>query len=246
MRAAVDQRNPGQNQLILNYMYLRKAVGWIGSLLPIVLIAGQVIFYTTTLPDSVSGYYYTHMRNVLVGSLCALAVFLIAYAGYDEWDRWITNVAGIGAIGVAFFPTTPPAPSPACCGNIVGRIHLVCAAVTFIALGVMALRFTKTDQAALSARRGILGLVKRGTDVAEYSAGQRLAVTKKLRRNTFYVASGITIFVCVAASALSSLLPGSVRGNAPFLYILESIAVFAFGVSWFVKGQVLFSAIKDE
>ena len=152
----MTERKRDQNQLVINYLYLRKTVGWIGTLLPIVLIAGNAMFFTTALPDSMSSYYYTNMRNVFVGSLCALGVFLIAYAGYDDWDRWITNIAGLGAIGVAFCATKPTvcgAHARTCVApavrtlsteqNVVGTIHLVFAAIAFIALGVMALRFAK-------------------------------------------------------------------------------------------------------
>src|SRR5215475_15124880 len=57
-----DERRPEYNELIISYMFLRKTVGWIGSLLPVVLIASS-LFYTTR-PYSMSGYYYTHMRNL--------------------------------------------------------------------------------------------------------------------------------------------------------------------------------------
>lgn len=56
------------------------------------------------LQGSVSGYYYTGVRDVLVGSLCAIGVFLFSYSGYDDWDKWLTNAAGLFAIGVR--PTT--------------------------------------------------------------------------------------------------------------------------------------------
>ena len=86
---------------------LRQTVGWIGTLLPIVLLVGNAISSTASRPDSMSGYYYTGMRNIFVGTLCALGVFLAAYEGYDDVDRWITNIAGFGAIGVALCPTKP-------------------------------------------------------------------------------------------------------------------------------------------
>ena len=89
------------------------------------------------------------MRNIFIGTLCALGVFLAAYEGYDDVDRWITNVAGFGAIGVALCPTKPmvcaAAGEGACPAwsvtqlsasqQVAGDIHLVLAAVTFIALG---------------------------------------------------------------------------------------------------------------
>lgn len=39
----MDQRRPERNELIISYVYLRKTVDWIGSLLPIVLLAGTAI-----------------------------------------------------------------------------------------------------------------------------------------------------------------------------------------------------------
>src|SRR5215468_1540580 len=105
--AAAD---PPTSPLIISYLGLRKAVGFIGLGLPFVLIFGNQLF-----PDSpwfqysISDYYYTHMRNVFVGSLCAIGVFLITYRGYDICDRIAGALASVFAIGVALFPTTPEA-----------------------------------------------------------------------------------------------------------------------------------------
>ena len=101
-----EQSTEGK-QLVVSYLFLRRAVGWIAILLPIVLLAGNLISSAASPPESMSGYYYTDMRNIFVGSLCALGVFLVAYNGYDNVDRWVTTIAGLGAIGVAFCPTKP-------------------------------------------------------------------------------------------------------------------------------------------
>ena len=250
------QRAKEKNELIISYMYLRKTVGWIGTLLPVVLITGNVIFFTTSLPGSMSGYYYTHMRNVFVGALCALGVFLVAYAGYDEVDRWITNIAGLCAIGVAFFPTkpavcaadarrcvAPPVRHLSAGQQAVGDIHLVFAAVTFTALGLMALRFAKSaatpgGQARTARIRHALGLARPGND-------QQPPKKPKKQRNIIYRACGVTILSCVVLAAASNLLPASLKAHWPWLFVLEALAVFAFGVSWFVKGQTLLRAVKD-
>lgn len=221
------QRSRDRNALIVSYLFLRQTVGWIGTLLPIVLLAGAA-FTSTARPDSMSGYYYTDMRNAFVGTLCALGVFLVAYRGYDAVDEWITNVAGGAAIGVAFFPTKPAvctAAAGACPASsvtnlstsqqVVGDIHLGLAAVTLIALGLMALRF---------ARPG-----KPGDGPGPRFAGE----------NAIFRASGITVLGCVLLAALSNLLPASVKAHWPWLFIFEAIAVFAFGVSWFVKGRTI-------
>ena len=151
-----DPRNADEKSAYHLVPVLRQFVGWIGTLLPIVLLVGVAISSTQARPDSMSGYYYTDMRNVFVGGLCALGAFLGAYDGYDQVDRWITNIAGFGAIGVAFCPTKPTvcaAGAPACPPfsvtqlstgqQVVGDVHVFFAVTTFIMLGLMALRFAK-------------------------------------------------------------------------------------------------------
>lgn len=231
-------RRAERNELIISYLFLRKTVGWIGCLLPVVLCLSS-LFYGDR-PYSMSGYYYTHMRDVFVGALCALGVFLVAYAGYDELDRWITNIAGACAIGVAFFPTKPAvcaANAGACVApavrhlslaqQVVGDIHLFFATVTFTALGLMALRFAKPgptpQRVAWQAR------IRHGLGLAGPRAGA----------STVYRSCGIAILSCVVLAALSNLLPASVKAHVPLLFIFEAVAVFGFGVSWFVKGRAL-------
>lgn len=244
----MSQRRPEKNELIISYMFLRKTVGWIGSLLPIVLIAGNTIFFATPRPYSMSGYYYTHMRNVFVGALCALGVFLVAYAGYDELDRWITNIAGFGAIGVAFFPTDPavcPAQAQACLPpsvrqlstgqQVVGGFHLAFAIITFLALALMALRFAKAGQTPDGL--GLLGRIRYGLGFGPPGDSQR--PPQKKPRTMIYRACGLTIVACVILGALSNLLSEAVRADWPLLFIFEALAVFAFGVSWFAKGRTM-------
>jgi hypothetical protein len=248
----VNQRSSGRNELIISYLFLRKIVGWIGGLLPIVLIGGGMLFVTMSPPGSMSGYYYTAMRDVLVGALCVIGIFLAGYDGYDELDRWITNVAGLGAIGVAFFPTKPPlcAPGARIClpptvaripvsQQVVGGFHVFFAAVTFIALGLMALRFAKSE--ATPDGLDWAGRLRHELGLARPSDGR--PVKLKRLRNVVYRLCGVTILSCVVLAALSSVLsnvlPASVRSGVPLVLIFEALAVFAFGISWFVKGQAL-------
>jgi hypothetical protein len=243
----VGQRNPEGNQLIVSYMILRQAVGWIGTLLPVVLIVGNAISSTASRPDSMSGYYYTDMRNIFVGALCALGVFLAAYNGYDDVDRWMTNIAGFGAIGVALCPTKPAvcaAGAGACPASsvprlstsqqVVGDIHLIFAALTFIALGLMALRFAKAGDTPPGL--GVIGRILFGLGFGKTGGGSQ---PRHHTADDVYRVSGITILSCVVLAAASNLLPASVNAHWPLLFIFEAIAVFAFGVSWFAKGQTI-------
>jgi len=227
---------PDKDVYFINYMFLRKTVGWVGTLLPFVLLAVNPIAVSIEnsgcglVPDSVSGYYYTPVRNIFVGALCTLGLFLIAYVGYDLGDRLVTDAAGLFALGVALCPTAPTKashPSVTCQTvaqlstreQVVGGIHLAAAALMFVFLAWMAMRFTKTNKPRYP---------------------------KKLRRNLIYNICAIVIIVCLVAAGITSLLPTSVKAHFPWwLFLYEALAIVAFGVSWFVKGQTLIPAIRD-
>jgi len=141
----MNQASPSSGAFIISYANMRKFVGWLGLSLPFILPAGYVIFFSRhDFPGSISGYYYTGMRNYLVGALCVLGVLFVGYDAYhDRLDFWITNLAGIFAVGVAFFPTEPPAASAH--QMDIGHVHFAFAALLFTMLAIMALRFSKTD-----------------------------------------------------------------------------------------------------
>ena len=239
-------RSPSANQLIISYLTLRKAIGWIGVLLPVVLIVGQVVFFSRTIPGSVSDYYYTHMRNIFVGSLCAIGVFLLSYEGYDDWDERITGLAGLGAIGTAFSPTTPPAALVLTTGQqVVGDLHIAFAALTFTTLAVMAFRFTKTYPEATPACPGLLWRILDILGLTGTPGGAGIPADKRTR-NRIYRICGISIVASLTLAVLSLLLPHSIQNAAPFVYIFESTAIIAFGLSWFVKGEGLSRFLPSE
>lgn len=102
-----------RDEMVLSYHRVRTALGLIGLALPIVLILGS--FLTDgRLQPSVSDFFHTLMRDIYVGALTAIGVFLISYRGYQrdpgEWlsDDLIATMAGIGAFGIAFFPNESP------------------------------------------------------------------------------------------------------------------------------------------
>jgi hypothetical protein len=218
-----------------NYMFLRKTVGWVGTSLPVILLVANPIALSiensgcNAVLGSLSGYYYSPVRNIFVGAQCAIGLFLIAYVGYDLGDRLVTDAAGVFAVGVALFPTKPTIASPpsiACQTvaqlstreQVVGDIHVVFAGLTFVFMAWMAIRFTNTDKPPCP---------------------------RKLLRNQIYRICAIVIAACVVAIVITTFLPASVKGGFQWILLWESVGIFAFGVSWFVKGQTLIPAIKD-
>lgn len=118
-----------------SYLALRNAVGWIGIMLPFTLMAGVSLIYGGKITlETISQYYYSGMRDVLVGALCAIALFLFFYRGYNKWDDWLGNIAGFCALCVAWFPTTESGPL-----DLPGTIHFISASVFFVALAIFSI-----------------------------------------------------------------------------------------------------------
>jgi hypothetical protein len=214
-----DYRQP----MVLSYLRIRQCVGGIGVFLPIVLLLGNKIIGHGVQP-SMSGYYYTPMRNIFIGALCALAVFLVTYDGWNRADTVITNVAGLGVIGTALCPTTPAGAA----GRqvVVGDLHLSFACLTFVLLAVMSMRFAKRTPTP----PGLSFWRRAGYAFGFTPPGASRATATELAA---YRASGFAILACIAL-----IYPLSkVYGHS--LLVLETIILVAFGVAWFLKGTTL-------
>ena len=124
--------------MVISFLQLRKAIGYLGLALPFVLALGNMLLDKPGIQSSLSSYYHTSMRDVFVGVLCAIAVFMISYRGFDPRDDLVSTLAGTFAVGVALLATTPETdPVPA--QELVGHIHLMFAALFFITLAYMCL-----------------------------------------------------------------------------------------------------------
>jgi hypothetical protein len=128
---------PQFNQDARTVQRLRFGIGAIGLLLPLVLPFGNWIFvqfghHTEIMPSSMSSSYYTSTRNIFVGGMCALGVFLIGYRATPRADLW-TSIVGVFAIGVALFPTAPSSASNF--QSIIGYVHLSSAGILLAGLG---------------------------------------------------------------------------------------------------------------
>ena len=212
----------GEQPLVQSYLLLRKGIGIIGVALPFVLILGKIILESPGSSGSLSSYYYSVMRDVFVGSLWVVGVFLICYR-YDTPDDIASTLAGICAIGVSLLPTTPDVGATQR-DTAIGLAHTSFATCFLLILALMAIfLFRRTDQENPTQR--------------------------KQQRNTVYLICGIAILACIVLAALFLLLPylngaSWLRPLHPIFW-LESVSVLAFGVAWFVKGETL-GVLKDE
>ncbi len=223
----------------MSYLGLRTAVGCIGMALPFVLPIGKLLIDGPGLQGSISAYYYTSMGNVLVGSMCAIGVFLLSYR-YKKWDIIACVLAGIFAIGVALFPTAPKEAAT----TLTGTVHNVSAGLLFVTLACMSIfLFTKThpDQTVKPHKpMEYLSLFV----VTRTRPGVPLNPRKK-RRNIIYRVCGYTIFACIIFIGIMQIksINDQVQQYNPVFW-LEAIAVFAFGFSWLTKGETI--VLKDR
>ena len=206
------------DSLVVSYLGLRKAVGIIGVAMPFVLAFGKMLLQGPGIQGSISGYYYTEMRDVFVGSLWAIGVFLLSCRGYDKRDEVAAWLACGFAIGVALFPATPYMDANEQ-DILIGKLHYAFAALLFLTLAYFCLAlFTQTDP-------------------------DKIPTPQKLKRNALYRVCGWTILACVALTAIVALpsVKPMVEKLSPVFW-LESGAVVSFGVAWLTKGETI---LKD-
>jgi hypothetical protein len=211
---------------IISYMTLRKVVGWLGILLPVAL--GIFLYFfknCSPVQNSISDYYYTRMGSLFVGTLCAVALFLFSYNGYEKKDGIASRIAGLFALGVAFFPTSPDQTAVACSifnvkGNAtVNMIHFISATIFFLTLAYMSFfLFTKSSGHPTKAKR---------------------------MRNKVYKICAVVIAGSVLMILLYFKVPWLHARLVDYkpVFCFETIALWAFGLSWLTKGEFL---LKDQ
>ncbi len=217
MQTTVQTTTQTRRSLVLSYLGLRRCVGVIGIALPIVLAVGKMVLDGPGLLDSLSAYYYSVMRDVWVGSLCAMGVFLLSYR-YARQDDVAGDLAGICAISVALFPTAPVGATAH--QHLIGTIHAVFGVGSLLIMAYFTLvLFRKTDRNEPPTRQ-------------------------KLQRNRVYLLCGLMILACLALQGLMQFqpVPAWVQGLHPVFW-LETLAIWSFGLAWFVKGETL---LKDK
>jgi hypothetical protein len=199
----------------LSYMTLRRTIGLTAIALPLVLVFGKWLVDGPGVARSISAYYYTGMRDVMVGSLCAIALFLLSYKGYDRRDDWTGNIACALALAVALVPTAPPTITPGAVTrlqSILSGVHSLSAGGFFLTLAYFSYcLFTK---------------------------GDAHSTPRKIWRNRIYRSCGIIIALCALGLGLVHGLPDTAfvhQWRATFW--LEAVGIWAFGWSWFTKGE---------
>jgi len=193
-----------------SYLALRRAVGWIGILLPLVLFFGDFLLSGKSQPLlNISLYYHTPMRDVFVGSVCAIGLFMFYYRGYDKWDNIAGNLAGLCTLGIAWFPTTRSGHL-----DFPGKVHFISAAGFFLLLSCFSLLLFTRKRTKPTRRKRI--------------------------RNRIYIACGIVMLLCLLAIVIFFNFLQEHHPDSSFVFWAETTALCAFGISWLTKGGSLY------
>jgi hypothetical protein len=211
------------SRYVRSYLIMRVFVGALGVALPLTLVLVDGLWFDgDPFPrDSLSAYYYSGVRELFVGTLCATAVFLITYkVASRTLDNTLSILAGLAALAVALFPTGLPSqvlrltPLQDRLGEgVVEAIHFSAAAIFIVSLAVICFFFGVRE-------------------------GARPAREAK-RSPTFWRAYH---WVCAGAIGLALLwivLNLATDWTSRSLLIGETVSVWAFGASWLMKGLEL-------
>jgi len=104
-------RATGSEPYIRSYVFMRRVVGWLAFVLPPLLVLGEpLVFDDRPFPlGSLSAYHHSGFREVFVGFLCAIGVFLVIYKWPERTrESRVSTYAGAAVIVVALFPTGKP------------------------------------------------------------------------------------------------------------------------------------------
>ncbi|MDQ2090387.1 hypothetical protein [Marimonas arenosa] len=206
---------------VLSFYRVRQALGLLGLVFPVLLLLGGWLENARVQP-SISDYYHTTLRDIYVGTLFAIGIFLVSYKGHvrENGERLSDNLAatlaGVGAFGLAVFPNQVVPGTKNIFEFFLGEYakwgHFV-AAVLF--LGAMA----------------YLSLVK-------------FARSGKPARRRIYRLCGWAILLFGGAATLFSILRAwtslgwsDTIESSGIIFWFEALGIWAFGISWLTKGQ---------
>lgn len=205
------------------YRRIRNAIGVLGVSLPILLLGLPFVpFFKTVHQESISHYYYTNLRELFTGVLCAVGLFLIRYKGtknssFFKSDGKLTNIAGAMAFGIALFPTDPDCWCQKVYSivpyhyKVLGYLHYGFAAIFFVFLAIISINvFT-------------IGQVR--------NSNIEISI---INENNIYRTCGILMLVCVVLVFILGLFDVHYA-----TIICETLALFFFGFSWLIKGRAL-------
>lgn len=229
---------PIEKDIIASYLLQRRFLGIIGILLPFAVAIGLYIKNNQCfILPSISDYYHTHVSNIFVCFVFAIAVFLWAHSGNVKHEKSICKLAAICAATIAFVPTPllenivheqshltiadfqqcyiPSIANP----SYFGYIHYTSAAIFFLLIAYLVyFIFVESEKNSPKANQ---------------------------TRIRAYKICGLGMFISIVIIAVFNFLlkdyfPNSDNWIFPPTYTFETISLLLFGTAWLIKGHFIF------
>jgi len=172
--------------------------------------------------------------------MVVVSLFLITYKGYEVIDNIISTITGIFGLGIVIFPCLldKEVQTPIGCllstevkcpigffqrnPDISDFLHIVCSVIFFLLLAVNSFfLFTLTDK-------------------------KKEMSNNKKKRNIVYRVCGIVIFISLIVLGTLFIVNRQILEEKSIIFVLETIMVVSFGVSWIVKGGRGFKDPKSK
>ena len=114
-----------KNRGVFDYKTFRILIGVIAFSIPIVVCCISNIDL-----KSISASYHSNARDVFIGLLFIVGVFLGVYNGYSKWESLASKIAALAIIMVALIPTS----CDICDTDVKTRVHYISAGIFFLVL----------------------------------------------------------------------------------------------------------------
>ncbi|MEZ6125296.1 MAG: hypothetical protein R3C49_19275 [Planctomycetaceae bacterium] len=225
------QAHPAESPqtLVLSYLAIRRAIGYVGLSLPILLGPIGWLVHGIGLQENMSSYYHTPMRDIFVGVMCAIGIFLFCYRGYSRWEEWTGNVSCVSAIVIALCPLDANS-DPLHQRTFVGYMHSAAGAAFFTTLAVYSL----------------FHFPRRKSEDSLPETSHPSELDRRARNLVYYVSGGVIVLCLIAMGSSFFLMPTRLRETLDswgFVFWMEWIAVWAFSAAWLAKGRALFADV---
>ena len=205
---------------MIDTKHLRCTIGKLGALLPIIVLVLSLIS-GFGLPDSISAtYYLAPCITPFMIILGSASILLFSYKGYDRQDDIICTIAAIFALGICLFPCGTEDlitiwPSLAILDRV-GTFQLT-PDISGVIHNICAIGFF-----ALLAYNSLFLFTKSSGTVTE----------NKKKRNIIFRVCGV-----VMAASFVAIVPISVFEIWGGVWLVETIALAFFGISWLTKAN---------
>lgn len=207
---------------------IRKLIGTLGLGLPILLP-----FSEGMLLSSMSHYYYQPLSSIIfIIILASFGLFLLSYKGYKIdsetekiSDDLLTNIGGLSALIVVFVPTY-------CLESNSSIIDQICTTGKYPLLG------------HISTVKNTIHLIFAGIFIFTMGWMSKYKFTRgeHSKRNTIYKWCGNIVWIAIGLLVVLVIIDffNEDFQVTPYdVFLLETLAVVPFGVSWFIKGEAM-------